>query len=44
MFTTDKFEVAKNAAIVGNEVVEISLDVLSEVGGGDGTMFPTPAG
>ena len=44
MFTTDKSEVAKNAAIVGNEVVEISLDALAEVGGGDASSFPYTGG
>ncbi len=44
MFTTDKFEVAQNAAIVSNEVLEISLDELAQVGGGDVSPFPTTGG
>ena len=41
MFTTEKFEVE---AIVGNEVLEISLDELADVGGGDASSFPYPGG
>lgn len=44
MFTTEKIEVAINAASVNNEMVEISLDALTEVGGGDASSFPYPGG
>lgn len=40
MFTNVKFEIAANAIDNSNDIVELDMDMLSSIGGGDGTSCP----
>jgi hypothetical protein len=41
MFTNVKFEVSTNAIEINSDIVELDLDVLNNIGGGDGnTSMP----
>lgn len=43
MFTNTKFEVSENKIDNNNELVELDLDMLNNIGGGDGsTSMPYP--
>ena len=41
MFTKAKFEVSQNAIDNNNDIVELDMDTLNNIGGGDGsTQYP----
>jgi hypothetical protein len=40
MFTNVKFEVSANAIDNNNDIIELDLDMLNDIGGGDGTSCP----
>lgn len=40
MFTNVKFEISANANENNNDIVELDLDMLNDIGGGDGTSYP----
>ena len=40
MFTNVKFEIAANAIDNSNDIVELDMDMLNTIGGGDGTSYP----
>lgn len=43
MFTNVKFEISANANENNNDIVELDLDMLNDIGGGDGsTSMPYP--
>lgn len=40
MFTNVKFEITPNAIDNSNDIVELDMDMLNCIGGGDGTSMP----
>lgn len=41
MFTNVKFEITPNAIEINNDIIELDLDMLNDIGGGDGsTSYP----
>lgn len=40
MFTNVKFEVSANVIENNNDIIELDLDMLNDIGGGDGTSCP----
>ena len=43
MFTNIKFEVSANVLEINNDVVELDMDMLDNIGGGEGsTSMPYP--
>jgi hypothetical protein len=45
MFTNLKFEVSANAIENNNDIIELDLDMLNDIGGGDGsTSYPVIGG
>jgi hypothetical protein len=40
MFTNVKFEIIPNAIDNSNDIVELDMDSLNSIGGGDGTSYP----
>jgi hypothetical protein len=44
MFTNVKFEIAPNAIDNAKDIVELDMDMLSSIGGGDATSCPFVGG
>jgi hypothetical protein len=44
MFTNVKFELAQNTIDSGNDIIELDIDSLNSVGGGDATSIPLIGG
>jgi hypothetical protein len=40
MFTNVKFEIAPNVINNSNDIVELDMNMLNSIGGGDGTSCP----
>lgn len=44
MFTSAKFELAQNSFNSSNDIIELDIDSLNSIGGGDATSIPLIGG